>query len=202
MITCLAKRFGAYPSDFHMGKPAGLLYIAQILKPEGWCKVARRGVAGDPDADRVLRQFGADIRAARAAAGLTQARVSEQAGVTQRTVSLAEQGQRNLRWSVMYALARAVGCRLRLVFAAADDADAQQGLRQFGENLRAARQAAGLTQARVGEQAGVTHRTVSYAEQGQRNLRWSVMYALACATGHRLELVLGPADRNPNGGKH
>jgi transcriptional regulator with XRE-family HTH domain len=154
--------------------------------------VARRGVAGDPDADRVLRQFGADIRAAREAAGLKQAQVGEQAGVTQRTVSLAERGKRNLRWSVMYALARALGCHLRLVFGSADDAEAQQGLRQFGKELRAARKAAGLTQARVGEQAGVTQKTVSLAEQGQQNLRWSVMYALARTFGRHLGLVLAP----------
>ena len=152
--------------------------------------MARRGAVGDPDADRVLRQFGKDLRAARKAAGLTQARVGEQAGVTQKTVSLAEQGKQNLRWSVMYALARALGCHLGLVFGPAADAEARQGLRKFGKDLRAARKAAGLTQARVGEQAGVTQKTVSLAEQGKQNLRWSVMYALARTLGRRLGLVL------------
>ena len=112
--------------------------------------------------------------------------------MTQKTVSLAEQGKLNLRWSVMSALARALGCHLRLVFGAADDADAQQVLRQFGANLRAARQAAGLTQARVGEQAGVTQKTVSLAEQGKQNLRWPVMYALARTLGRHLGLALDP----------
>jgi DNA-binding XRE family transcriptional regulator len=109
---------------------------------------------------------------------------------------------RNLRWSVMYALARAVGYRLGLVFGTADNADARQGLRQFGKELRAARKAAGLTQARVGKQAGVAQRTVSSAELGEQNLRWSVMYALARALGYRLELVLAPAADNPEAGGH
>ena len=164
--------------------------------------MARQGAVRDPDADRILRQFGKNLRAARQAVGLKQAQVGEQAGVTHRTVSYAELGMRNLRWSVMYALARAVGYRLGLVFGTADDADAQQGLRQFGKELRAARKAAGLTQARVGKQAGVAQRTVSSAELGEQNLRWSVMYALARALGYRLELVLAPAADNPEAGGH
>lgn len=77
--------------------------------------MARRGVSGDPDADRVLRQFGKKLRAARRAARLSQAEIGRRIGVTDQTVSYAELGKRNLRWSVMYALARELGYHLMLV---------------------------------------------------------------------------------------
>jgi DNA-binding XRE family transcriptional regulator len=102
----------------------------------------------------------------------------------------------------MYALARALGCRLDLVLSSADGTEARLGLQQFGKELRAARKAAGLAQAAVAERAGVTQRTVSRAERGERNLRWSVMHALARAVNHRLDLVLGPAARKPKNGGH
>ena len=97
-------------------------------------KVVPRGAEGDSEAE--LRRFGEELRAARQAAGLTQAQVGERAAVTYRTVSYAEQGQRNLRWSVMHALARALGCRLKLGVRVGGHDDAQQVLRRFGEELR------------------------------------------------------------------
>jgi transcriptional regulator with XRE-family HTH domain len=80
------------------------------------------------------------------------------------------------------------------------DPDADRVLRQFGKDLQAARKAAGLSQAEIGKQVGVSDRTVSYAELGKRNLRWSVMYALARVLGYRLGLVFIPADRKPENG--
>jgi transcriptional regulator with XRE-family HTH domain len=132
-------------------------------------------------------------------AGLTQALVGERAGVTQKTVSLAERGELNLRWSVMYALADAVGYRLGFVWGQAIDGDAQQVLLRFGLDLRASRDAAGLTQEQIAIRAGVSQETVSHAEMGEQNLRWSFMYALAHAVGYRLRLVLRPTSGNPGG---
>jgi transcriptional regulator with XRE-family HTH domain len=159
--------------------------------------VTRQGVAGDPEADRVLRRFGVDLRVARVVAGLTQEKVAEGAGLSQKTVSFAERGMRNLRWSVMHALARAAGHGLGLVFGTAVYVPPQQVLLRFGAELREARDLAGLTQERVAERAGVTQRTVSLAELGEQNMRWSVMHALARAVDRHLELVLDPPAHSP-----
>jgi transcriptional regulator with XRE-family HTH domain len=159
--------------------------------------VTRQGVAGDPEADRVLRRFGVDLRVARVVAGLTQEQVAERADLSQKTVSFAERGMRNLRWSVMHALARAVGHDLGLVFGTAVYVPPRQVLLRFGTDLREARDLAGLTQERVAGRAGVTQRTVSLAELGEQNMRWSVMHALARAVDRRLELVLDPPAHSP-----
>ena len=160
--------------------------------------MATQGAESDSEADRELRRFGKELRAARQAAGLTLAQVAERAGVSHMTVSRTELGQRNPRWSVMHALAHALGRRLGLGVRVGGDDDAQQVLRRFGEELRAARQAAGLSQEQIAAKAGVTQVTVSLAEaeQGEQNLRWSAMHALARAAGYRLKPVLGPAPRN------
>ena len=155
--------------------------------------MATQGAESDSEADRELRRFGKELRAARQAAGLTLAQVAERAGVSHMTVSRTELGQRNPRWSVMHALAHALGRRLGLGVRVGGDDDAQQVLRRFGEELRAARQAAGLSQEQIAAKAGVSQVTVSFAERGEQNLRWSIMYALARALGYRLKPVLGPA---------
>ena len=127
-----------------------------------------------------------------------QVTVAERAGVSQTTVSAAELGKLNLRWSVMHALAAAVGYRLRLVFGRAVYADAQQALLRFGADLREARDLAGRTQEQIAERASLSQRTVSSAELGDRNLRWSVMHALARACDRHLGLALDPAVRTQN----
>jgi transcriptional regulator with XRE-family HTH domain len=76
--------------------------------------VARQGVAGDPEADRVLRQFGEEMRAARKAAGLTQAQFAKRLGRSQQYVSRVEHGTRNLSVRAMVTIARSVGLVLRL----------------------------------------------------------------------------------------
>lgn len=76
--------------------------------------MARQGVAGDPEADRVLRQFGEEMRAARKAAGLTQAQFAKRLGRSQQYVSRVEHGMRNLSVRAMVTIARSVGLVLRL----------------------------------------------------------------------------------------
>jgi transcriptional regulator with XRE-family HTH domain len=154
-----------------------------------------QGVAGDPEADRILRRFGEQLRVARIVTRLTQTLVGERAGVQRKTVSLAERGELNLSWFVMYALADAVGFRLELVWGEVIDGDAHQVLLRFGMELRGARAAARLTQERIATRAGVSQGTVSGAELGEQNLRWSAMYALAAAVGYRLRLMWRPAGR-------
>jgi len=60
-----------------------------------------------PDDSRSV--FGQNLRAARIKAGLTQAQLAEQTGLTQQYVSLVEAGHQNITIHTMAALARAVG---------------------------------------------------------------------------------------------
>ncbi len=82
------------------------------------------------------------------------------------------------------------------------DPDAERVLHQFGKDLRAARKAARLSQAEIGKRIGVSDKSVSNAEMGKRNLRWSLMYALARELGYCLGLVLSPRDRKPEDSGH
>jgi transcriptional regulator with XRE-family HTH domain len=65
-------------------------------------------------------------------------------------------------------------------------------LRRFGSELRLARAAAGLTQQRLGELAGVSQSFVSLVERGRRRPDWSTACALAAGVGHELSVRLFP----------
>jgi ribosome-binding protein aMBF1 (putative translation factor) len=71
---------------------------------------------GDPEVQRLQREFGRDLREARRRARLSQAAVAARLGLTQPYVSLVERGLRNLTLSVMSGLARVVGYDLQIAF--------------------------------------------------------------------------------------
>jgi transcriptional regulator with XRE-family HTH domain len=56
---------------------------------------------------------------------------------------------------------------------------------------------AGLTQAEVAEQAGLTQQYVSVVEGGRQNITLSTMIALARVTGHEVRVVLRRVRRQP-----
>jgi transcriptional regulator with XRE-family HTH domain len=57
----------------------------------------------------ILEQLGARLRAARKAAGLTQARLAERAGLQTNSVSLMESGSLAPTLTTLFLLARAIG---------------------------------------------------------------------------------------------
>jgi transcriptional regulator with XRE-family HTH domain len=65
-------------------------------------------------------------------------------------------------------------------------------LRRFGSELRIGRAAAGITQHRLGEFAGVSQSFVSLVERGRRRPDWSTACALAAGVGHDLSVRLFP----------
>ncbi len=67
----------------------------------------------EPVPGDVRSEFGKNLRAARIRAGLTQAQVADQTGLTQQYVSLVEAGRQNITLSTMTALARVVGQDVR-----------------------------------------------------------------------------------------
>jgi transcriptional regulator with XRE-family HTH domain len=66
-------------------------------------------------------------------------------------------------------------------------------VRRFGTELRVARVAAGLTQSRLGELAGVSQSFVSLVERGRRRADLPTACALAGVTGHDVSVRLFPA---------
>ena len=84
-------------------------------KPPRKGRTPRSGEKIDSPATRELqRQFGADFKAARIAAGLTQAEVARLIEAPDTNVSQVENGKRNLTIDAMRRLAVAVGCNLIL----------------------------------------------------------------------------------------
>ena len=65
----------------------------------------------------------------------------------------------------------------------------------FGENLRAARLKAGLTQAEVAACLGLTQQYISLVEAGRENLTLTAMMSLARAIGYDVSIALRRARR-------
>lgn len=65
-----------------------------------------------------------------------------------------------------------------------------------GKSIRAAREAAGLTQARLGSRSGIEGKYVSEIERGTRNLPLSTLHAIVKkGLGLELEVRLGDAGK-------
>jgi transcriptional regulator with XRE-family HTH domain len=60
----------------------------------------------------------------------------------------------------------------------------------FGQNLRAARTKAGLTQAQLAEQTSLTQQYVSWVEAGRSNITLATMTALARVVGQDVRELL------------
>jgi transcriptional regulator with XRE-family HTH domain len=67
----------------------------------------------------------------------------------------------------------------------------------FGPRLRELREAAGLTQVQLAEQAGLHPQGVIKLERGEREPAWSTVVALAAALGVSCERFLEPAAAAP-----
>lgn len=69
-------------------------------------------------------------------------------------------------------------------------------LAAVGRSIRAAREAAGLTQARLGSRSGIEGKYVSEIERGTRNLPLSTLHAIVKkGLGLELEVRLGDAGK-------
>jgi transcriptional regulator with XRE-family HTH domain len=61
-----------------------------------------------------------------------------------------------------------------------------------GARIRALREEAGWSQRRLGEEAGLSHGAVSFAETGQRNITLPVLERVAEALGTDVASLLAP----------
>jgi transcriptional regulator with XRE-family HTH domain len=78
-----------------------------------------------------------------------------------------------------------------------DDPLTEELRRNFGENLRAARVAARMTQAQLSRRTGLTQQYVSLVEIGRKNLTLSTMAQLAHVFGFDVIAMLGRAPSEP-----
>jgi len=72
-----------------------------------------------------------------------------------------------------------------------DDPLTEELRRNFGDNLRAARVKAGMTQGQLADRAGLTQQYVSLVEIGRQNLTLSTMAMLARIFGRDVVTMLG-----------
>lgn len=70
-----------------------------------------------------------------------------------------------------------------------DPSQLAQRRQAFGERLRAARRAAGLTQEQLAQRAGLDRPAYSEIERGQRDARLTTLLRIESALGARLDFV-------------
>jgi transcriptional regulator with XRE-family HTH domain len=154
---------------------------------------ARVRHTNDPEIDQQVRAFGENMRAARLNAGLSQVGLSQATRLDRAAISFLERAERAPDLSTLVRVARALavtpadllrGVGLAGVRAleppSGDGRPTKPGLR-FGANLRAAREAARLSQEALAYEAEVDRAAISVYERGGRepNLRTVLKLARA-----------------------
>jgi transcriptional regulator with XRE-family HTH domain len=149
----------------------------------------------DAEIDEQVGAFGENMRAARREAGLSQVELSEATKLDRAAISFLERAERAPDLSTLVRVARAldttpaellVGVGLPLGRRRGGPSDGQQsgdpGTR-FGENLRAARTGAGLSQEALAYEAVVDRAAISVYERGRREPNLRTILKLARALG-------------------
>ncbi len=172
-------------------------------------KVPTKRKAGKPAEAAMIELFGQRLKAARAAAGLTQAELAKRAGILQTKLPAMEAGRTDLKLSMLRRLARAIGVSLYNIVPEWHQDVAASKLRHepdgeavpddlqavFGHNFRLARLAAGLSQSQAAKLSGVNQGSISLAEAGRLNATIQTMAALAPIVGKTVNELLTPLSR-------
>ena len=120
--------------------------------------------------------FGRHCREARIKRGLSQQEVAALSGISQSNITIIEHGQKNITLETLMRILRVVDRELARRLKG--DLKAR-----FGENVRAARSDAGLSQAQLSERAGVSRQSISLIETGSANVKLETVAAMARAVG-------------------
>jgi transcriptional regulator with XRE-family HTH domain len=166
--------FGGKAGSDGIGKPA------QIRDVPGETKVVTndgRQARESGVLSRKLRvAFGQHCREARIKRGLSQQEVAAVSGISQANIAKIERGQENITLETMMRLLRVVDRALARRLKG--DLKAR-----FGENVRTARTAAGLSQAQLAERAGVRRAYISRIETGNGNVKLETVATISRAVG-------------------
>jgi transcriptional regulator with XRE-family HTH domain len=155
----------------------------------------------DPQIDDQVRAFGENMRAARAAAGLSQVALSEATHLDRAAISFLERAERCPDLSTLVRVGRALdvtpsvllngvgeGAR-RFERPSYEGVSAEPAVR-LGANLRAARLQAKLSQETLGYDAEVDRAAISVYERGGRGPNLRTVLKLARALGMRPTALL------------
>jgi transcriptional regulator with XRE-family HTH domain len=151
----------------------------------------------DPEIDEQVAEFGANMRAARLHAGLSQIGLSEATGLDRAAISFLERAERSPDLSTLVRIAGA----LSVVPASLLEGIGSPGTRasgpslerdidsgpasRLGVNLRAARKQAELSQEALAYEAEVDRAAISVYERGGRGPNLRTVLKLARALGLR-----------------
>jgi transcriptional regulator with XRE-family HTH domain len=201
LVSVIQAAIKAQVRRWLAGAETGNPQSDQLFPTAAW---ARRSSPAMVDESQVLaRRFGADLRAARVAAGLSQETMAERAGLNRTGLSMIERGFRLPRIDTLVKLALALGVFPGKLL----DRGAQrrvpmtsvttQGLaRNFGLNVAQRRHARGLNQTQLGELVGMHRNDISLVERGKRRSRIIYLVKLADALGVDPEdLLYGDVNR-------
>lgn len=148
----------------------------------------------DGEIDAQVAAFGENMRAARHETGLSQVALSEATKLDRAAISFLERAERAPDLSTLVRVARALGATPAELLtdvglapgrgAGLGGAQSSEdpGLR-FGENLRAARTGAGLSQETLAYEAVVDRAAISVYERGRREPNLRTVLKLARALG-------------------
>lgn len=155
----------------------------------------------DPQIDDQVRAFGERMRAARAAAGLSQVALSQATGLDRAAISFLERAERCPDLSTLVRVGRALGVApsellkgvgegtIRFDRPSYEGVSAEPAAR-LGANLRAARIQARLSQETLGYEAEVDRAAISVYERGGRGPNLRTVLKLARALGVRPTALL------------
>jgi transcriptional regulator with XRE-family HTH domain len=155
----------------------------------------------DPEIDQQVAMFGERMRAARAAAGLSQVALSEATQLDRAAISFLERAERSPDLSTLVRVARALSMTPSQLLKGIGTGSAffkhpsYRGVgrapeARLGANLRAARYAAGLSQETLGFEAEVDRAAISVYERGGRGPNLRTVLKLARALGMRPSALL------------
>jgi transcriptional regulator with XRE-family HTH domain len=155
----------------------------------------------DPQIDDQVRAFGEKMRAARAAAGLSQVALSEATKLDRAAISFLERAERCPDLSTLVRVGRALGVTpsellkgvgegTRRFDRPSYDGVSDEPAARLGVNLRAARIQADLSQEALGYEAEVDRAAISVYERGGRGPNLRTVLKLARALGMRPTALL------------
>lgn len=148
----------------------------------------------DPEIDEQVRRFGERMRAARAAAGLSQVALSEATQLDRAAISFLERAERSPDLWTLVRVARALALTPSQLLegigggSRSFQTPSYRGVgsapeARLGANLRAARHGAGLSQETLGFDAEVDRAAISVYERGGRGPNLRTVLKLSRALG-------------------
>lgn len=153
---------------------------------------------GDDDArTTLLRALGQRLRTLRSARGITLEETAARAGMSARQVQRVEAGAVDPRLSALMGLAAALEVSFAALLLESDGPtppDTKRARKPLGRQLRALREARGLTLSDLAAQSGLTARYLQRVEHNRQSPTARVLLKLAAALSVRVSALFDEGD--------